>query len=164
VLIAGAARLAVLLVALTGYTWGGTFGVRTARPPVALDLVAVALLWATLTVAHGLLSGWVVLPGGLLLGALLGASVRGTKPVRLAAERAPRTLARPTGWRGHVWSAGNLQARLLLGFFYLIVVAPFALIASFGRDPLRLRRPATSSFWIARDGARRDLVAQRRQH
>jgi hypothetical protein len=44
------------------------------------------------------------------------------------------------GWKRFGKKVGDLQARVLLTFFYFVILAPFGLVMR-GADPLGLRRP-----------------------
>jgi hypothetical protein len=57
---------------------------------------------------------------------------------------------------------GDFQSRLLLTLFYLLVAAPFGLIARI-IDPLRLRPRAVPSVWLKRTTTDDTLQAARRQ-
>ena len=65
-------------------------------------------------------------------------------------------------WKEMATYVGDFQARLLLTLFYLIVAAPFGLIARM-LDPLRIRSRARQSAWLARDGSADSLSAAKRQ-
>jgi hypothetical protein len=43
-------------------------------------------------------------------------------------------------WKRLAHTLGNFQARLLLTFFYALVVMPFGIVARLFADPLRIRR------------------------
>lgn len=71
----------------------------------------------------------------------------------------PRALA-PLykGWMalGHV--LGWINARIILGFVFFVVVMPIGLVMRlFGKDFLRMRRNRSGSYWIVRD---RELTPQ----
>jgi len=53
-----------------------------------------------------------------------------------------------TGWKIIAHLIGNFQARLLLAFFYFLVVPPFALIVKIFKDPLALRPRSNDSLWV----------------
>ncbi len=47
---------------------------------------------------------------------------------------------------------GDIEARIILTVFYIVLVLPMGLIFRAFVDPLHLRRPAElSSYWIARE-------------
>jgi len=64
---------------------------------------------------------------------------------------------------GHARVIANVQARLLLFVFYVVVVPPFALIVKAFRDPLALRRPRRATFWVERGSTPSSLETARRQ-
>ena len=63
-------------------------------------------------------------------------------------------------WSDIARAIGDFQSRLLLTLFYFTVLAPFGVGARVGVDPLRLRRRAGGSAWVAR-GSRADGDATR---
>ncbi len=66
------------------------------------------------------------------------------------------------GWTEIARAIAEFQSRLLLTVFYFTVLVPFGLIARTLVDPLRLRRTAGSSAWVARP-PRDDSETSRRQ-
>ncbi len=76
-----------------------------------------------------------------------------------AVLRAARRLW--AAWTRIARRIGDVQARLLLGAFYVVVLGPFALVVRLSADPLRRRgRPA----WLPRAPAAADpLGGARRQ-
>jgi hypothetical protein len=66
------------------------------------------------------------------------------------------------GWKRFGKKVGDLQARVLLTFFYFVILAPFALVMR-GADPLALRRAGEG--WRVRPPAPggEPLVRARRQ-
>jgi hypothetical protein len=57
---------------------------------------------------------------------------------------------------------GTFQARVVLSFFYFLVVPIFAVLVKMLRDPLELKKRARSTFWIERPAPAPD--AGRRQY
>lgn len=53
-------------------------------------------------------------------------------------------------WKRIAHAIGNVQARILLSVLYFILVGPFALPVRLLMDPLALRRPSGTTFWLAR--------------
>jgi hypothetical protein len=68
-------------------------------------------------------------------------------------------LARPTALRplNRAWATlghwlGRIVSPIVLGVIFFLLITPVALLTRlFGRDELRLRRGAGTSYWIARD-------------
>ena len=94
-------------------------------------LYAVTLCLGVRGLSHQILSGWVA-----RLGVMAGLAL-GLWP--WAGWLAPR-VARMLG----------LLGRTLLLLLYFTVLVPFALVVRLGPDPLRGRRPARGSRWLAR--------------
>jgi hypothetical protein len=69
------------------------------------------------------------------------------------------TMIRPTALQplNRVWFAfglllGRIVSPLVLGILFFLIITPVALIGrAFGRDPLRMKRCITASYWIRRD-------------
>jgi hypothetical protein len=67
-----------------------------------------------------------------------------------------------TAWKGIAHKIANFQARLVLSFFYFVIVAPFALRVRIFSDPLQL---STSKGWLPRVHTGPDTANDaRRQH
>ncbi|MEJ2749282.1 MAG: hypothetical protein P8183_15460, partial [Anaerolineae bacterium] len=50
-------------------------------------------------------------------------------------------------WKQFAQEMGNYQGRLLMGFFYFIVITPFGLVMRFTSDALHLQPPQGQSTW-----------------
>lgn len=66
-------------------------------------------------------------------------------------------------WKHAGHAIGDFQARVVLTFFYFVIVLPFGLGVRLLSDPLRLRRPAADSTWVARPTHDTDMEQARRQ-
>ena len=60
-------------------------------------------------------------------------------------------------WKVVARKIGDFQARLILGAFYFVILAPFALGLKIFSDPLQLRG---FSGWLSRSEANEDLMAR----
>jgi len=65
-------------------------------------------------------------------------------------------------WKKVAEKIGNFQARLLLSFFYFVVVLPMGLVVKLSSDPLKLRK-YQGSLWIQRESKVVDFNEARRQ-
>jgi len=66
---------------------------------------------------------------------------------------APKILA-PLNrlWMAFGMLLGKIVSPLVLGFLFLVLVTPVALMTQLiGRDPLRMKKRSASSYWIERD-------------
>ncbi|PYV07601.1 MAG: hypothetical protein DMG23_15775 [Acidobacteria bacterium] len=64
-------------------------------------------------------------------------------------------------WKRVGQRIGNLQARILLTFFYGLIVLPFGLAARFLTDPLRIKRRPQE--WLDHPEETEDIGWARRQ-
>jgi saxitoxin biosynthesis operon SxtJ-like protein len=105
---------------------------------------------------------WMCALGLAVLSSLL--RWRGVLPVALwiivlaaVAAIAVAAAAEPRWFRGFHrlsmrlgFGISQLAGRIILAFFFIVVVTPVAIIRRvIGKDPLRLRRPNTESYWTA---------------
>ncbi|OFW30256.1 MAG: hypothetical protein A3I00_05330 [Betaproteobacteria bacterium RIFCSPLOWO2_02_FULL_64_12] len=66
-------------------------------------------------------------------------------------------------WKLIAHAIGNFQARVLLTAFYFVLVPPFALVVKLFKDPLSLRPPAGTSYWLVRPRDEQTATQARRQ-
>ena len=64
-------------------------------------------------------------------------------------------------WQKVAKKIGDFQARLILSFFYFMIVLPVGLIARMFADPLGLKK--TAARWHAKQSSRSRLEDARRQ-
>jgi hypothetical protein len=163
--------LALILLTLVGYSTGAVIGGGNKTvAPESLDLVVVVVLWALALASRPFLGRWVAigvwLVGGGLVSFVFAAVRRGKMPTRKvpALSGSGNLLQRIWGrWKGFAAEMGNYQGRILLAFFYFVVVTPFGVLVRLLGDPLRTRRSAGTSFWVNRSTANTDLDEARRQ-
>ncbi|HET6762147.1 MAG TPA: hypothetical protein VFH27_00710, partial [Longimicrobiaceae bacterium] len=157
--------LGIGLVALAAYSAGAVLAARgRAVAPLLPDLVLA------LACAAG--AGWLAmrfgrLPGtalGLLLAMAAGAAGDAVR-ARGSSRFRPAQVADGKGsaWRRFLRRMGNFQGRMILGLFYFVLLAPFALVVRLRPDPLAAVRGPDGSFWRPRAAADDDLARARRQ-
>ncbi len=66
-------------------------------------------------------------------------------------------------WYTFSQKAGNFQTRVILSFFYFLIVTPFGLLVRVSADPLKKRRGPAPSFWLPKESSDGDLESTRRQ-
>jgi hypothetical protein len=162
--------LALVLLTLVGYTSGAASMAQRRQPvPFLIDLPVIGALWA----------GGFLLPPGLghwarivvAFAAAFGLSAIFTLLRRNALPPAPKPSldSQPStlnsrrllnGWKAFSRRMGNYQGRLILAFFYFVVVLPFGLLVRLFADPLALRRDAA---WRDRPGGPGDIEQSRLQ-
>jgi hypothetical protein len=155
--------MVLILLSLAAYSAGAAAkaGKRFDIKPQLVDLALVVLIWAAAVSTRAswhmgrwrLVAVWAAVSG---LTGFAAASLRKLPAARSGAHEAPRlpVSAAKRIWR--VWTdfsrrMGGFQSRVLLSFFFFIVVTPFALLVKVFSDPLRIKRGARKSgetYWL----------------
>lgn len=164
--------LALVLLTLVGYSSGAVIGSRDKSvAPKLLDLGVVVVLLTTALTSRTVLDRWVAIGVWLVIGGLASLMLSRVRRDKMSAEAARRVPAREgnpfthlwESWEGFAADMGNYQGRILLAFFYFVVVTPFGLLVRLLSDPLRIRYSAGNSFWVSRSGVSTELDEARRQ-
>ncbi len=149
--------LALVMLTLMGYSSGITLaGTGKDRTPTILDLIFIAGLWvAMFTIRDRLGRGWTIIAG--IVGGLAVAGIYTTLIRPRFADKAEEPLPNLSGmnplrqlwerWKHFAEKLGAAQGRLLMGFFYFLIVTPFGIIMSLLSDPLNRKQPFTQSGW-----------------
>jgi len=145
--------LALILLTLVGYSSGRISARYKFKViPGVLDIVIITFLWGgALWTRTSLGKGWAILiwflVGGLI-GFLLSILIKDGQATERPALLATSPLSRAwEAWKNFAQVMGDFQGRVLLIWFYFVVVTPFGLIARFTTDPLKLKQAAGNSFW-----------------
>jgi hypothetical protein len=165
-------ELALVLLTLVGYSTGAVFGGRgKSVVPRLLDLgIVIVLLIAALT-SRTVLDRWVAVGVWLVIGGLVSLVLGRMRFGKMPAQTEERVSVREgnpltrlwKGWKGFAADMGNYQSRILLAFFYFVVVTPFGLPVRLLSDPLRIKYSAGNSFWVDRSRVSTELDEARRQ-
>ncbi len=165
--------IALALLTLVGYSSGVTLASRK-RPflPTILDLLLVTGLWLVVFWLRGRFeSRWLLLGIGLALGIalgyvatavrLMGKDTRSEIPKSELPEHARDKVVKVQDgnifkrlwlrWNTFAPAMGNVQARIIMGFFYFIVVTPFGLITRVISDPLNMKHQPSASNWSLKE-------------
>ena len=67
------------------------------------------------------------------------------------------------GWKLLAEKIGTVQAKLILGLLYFVIVGPIALVRRLWADSLGLRRTAAATYWSPRPHSAPTLEEARRQ-
>lgn len=145
------AGLALILLALAGYSSGSVLGTRgrTAVPNI-VDLLVIVVMWIAAFATRSALGKWGVIGTWVLVGLVLGAVLG-----RARASSYPRSQPSNSGsglwnaWKSFAKRMGNYQSRVLMSVIYFTIVLPFGLGVTLFGDPLRVRtkRHHTASNW-----------------
>jgi hypothetical protein len=68
-----------------------------------------------------------------------------------------------TRWTAFAQKVADFQTRLILTIVYFVILAPFGLMVTVFRDPLRVKRPPEVPQWIPRAVDQPTLEYGRRQ-
>ncbi|MCA9969642.1 MAG: hypothetical protein KC425_05480 [Anaerolineales bacterium] len=176
---------ALILLTLAGYSSGVALASRQ-RPflPTVLDLLLVLLLWtAAFWLRGSALNHWLLVGIGLLLGLAVGYAATAARLGRVDtryvipkselpahAREAGETAVAPNllkrlwrRWNDFAGVMGNIQARLIMGFFYFIFVTPFGLVSRFVSDPLATRQAYDASGWLPKHATDTHIDAAKEQ-
>ncbi len=167
----------LMLLSLAGYSGGagGRGGNRTDLKPVVLDLILVALIWtgAIFTRTVYSFNKWLLILVWVVIAAAVGivaVSFRRLPEQDRAQKRDTEEL--PPGlfrrvwhrWMGFSKRMGSFQSRIMLSFFFFLVISPVALLIKFLGDPLRIKKTKTSeTYWLAREESSAQIGDYRRQ-
>ena len=162
--------LALIMLVLVGYAAGTTAVARwRVVVPTIWDLLWVLAIWAAAFVLRPTLGHWLSVLVWLVAAGVIGAVLTAVRPQQPSAP-APliRQFQNPIRrlwewWKLFAQEMGNYQGRLLMGFFYFIIVTPFGLIARLTGDPLHLRPPQANSGWQTKEAVAHTLEESRQQ-
>ena len=145
--------LALVLLALVGYSSGRVSARHKFEvAPGLLDIIIITILWAaSLWTRNDLGKWWAILVWiliGFVTGFLFSLIIRDGQPTERPKLTATSPLHRAwEAWKNFAQVMGDFQGRVLLIWFYFVIVTPFGLITRFAADPLHLNKNTSDSFW-----------------
>lgn len=165
-------KLALILLTLAGYSMGAVLGSRDkAATPQPLDLGVVVILWVAALASRASLGRWTAIGLWLVVAGLVSFGLTSLRRNRMPARTRAATFIQQRGslkglwegWKGFAGEMGNYQSRILLTFFYFVVVSPFGLMVRLFGDPLRTKLSDGPSFWVTRAPVGTELDEAKRQ-
>jgi len=168
--------VALILLSLVGYSGGvvGNAGKSVEIKPQVVDLFLLLILWTTGIAAKlsFALNKWFLILLWIVVAILLG-SCRAFfgKKIKRISSTPEKAFDYPSGLVRRLWRKwkhfghrmGNFQSRILLSFFFFIIVSPFALAVKWFSDPLRIKRQKQDTHWNIRREEKPDIEQFRRQ-
>ncbi len=176
--------LALVLLTLVGYSSGVAIaGGDRHMKPVFWDLVIVVIFWVLAFATRETFGEW----GSIfvwLIFAMMGAMMITRNRLRhVPAHQIPdselpehaRTADEKTAvsdnifvrawesWKIFAEKMGNVQGRMIMGFFYFIIVTPFGLGARIFSDPLAIKKMPDRSGWVNKEPLDTTLETAREQ-
>jgi hypothetical protein len=162
--------LALILLTLVGYSVGRVVvNLKVKVVPHLADLILVVILWVgALWTRQPLGKGWAIiiwsLVGGIA-GVLASLFLRGGQAVENPSPQTTNFLKRAwESWLVFIRRMGDFQSRMLLGFFYFVIVLPFGLFVRLTSDPLQLRKGSRNSCWHVMPASQTELDEARKQY
>ncbi len=165
--------LALILLTLAGYSIGAVIVARDRSPtPQLLDLAVVVVLWISALFSRPALGKWTAIGVWLVAGGLVSFALSSARRNRMPSKAKKAAVSGQEsnflkclweGWKGFAAEMGNYQGRLLLAFFYFLVLTPFGVLVRLFSDPLRTKLSTNPSFWDNRTAISDKLDEARRQ-
>lgn len=176
--------IVLILIILVGYSAGIVLAARDREyKPAITDLLILILLWIGILWLRLQLNHWLLIGITLLVGLMVGGILAYVRLIDVDNSRIipqselpehAREQIKVTAsvnilkriWR--VWNVfgaklGNVQARLLMGFFYFIVVSPFGLLVRLTSDPLTIKKLPINSGWVTKEPTGTTVTTAREQ-
>lgn len=162
--------LALVLLTLVAYSAGATIaGQGRNVTPGLIDVAGVATLWGASLITRGWMDKWLAIGVWVLVGLVAG--VAGTTLRRSRYPKKTGSVPAHIGGLGRLWEGwkafglrmGSYQSRVLLAWFYFLVVLPFGLAVRIFRDPLQVKTHQAESAWAVRENPVTDLESSRSQ-
>ena len=170
--------LMLVLLTLVGYSSGCVLAGRGYKiAPGLRDLAVTLLLWIGALASRDVLSKWWAILVWLVVGGVTGALMVISQRSKLALTKTkypnlglsqPETEGKFLSrlwqrWKAFAAELGDFQGRILLAWFYFVIVTPFGLLVRLSSDPLNLRIEQKTTGWVSRPAGNPDLDNARRQ-
>ncbi len=167
----------LILLSSVGYSGGtaGRAGKNTDVKPVAGDLILVALIWTAAVYSRLTfdLNKWLLIIVWVAISVVVGMGAVSFRHLPKDIESKPENKKEaPSGffkllwhrWRGFSRKMGSFQSRLMLSFFFFIIISPAALVIKVAGDPLRIKKKkAAETFWLEKKESAAEIEDYRRQ-
>ena len=163
--------LALVMLTMVGYSSGAVLA-RDGKKvmPRRLDLGVVLVLWMVALATHNAFGKWLAILVWLAIGLMTASVLTWLRQAQYSIAR-PKTAARAgagprrgwESWKHFSTEMGNYQGRMLLAFFYFVVVTPFGLSVRLFSDPLYLRPTRNNTMWVKREPLNENLPSAHEQ-
>jgi len=168
--------IALILLSLVGYSGGvvGKAGKSRDVKPQLIDLVLVLFIWTGAIFSRIALdlNKWLMILIWIFIGSLIGImSVllrklpKKTTQKKTEIEQYSKGKLRSlwTKWKAFSQKMGSFQSKTILSLFFFLFVTPFALGVKLFSDPLRIKLPSSSTYWLSKKEPKNNLEEYRRQ-
>jgi len=165
--------LALVLLTLFGYSSGRVlFTANRKVNPGAFDIFITIFLGIIALLARNYLGRWITIPMFILIGLVAGVL---TTLILLSTYPLDRKTPPETSVSGGFFlkirgslkvfftRTGNFQSRILLSWFYFIILMPFGILVRLTSDPLAIQKGKRDSYWKSVAEKSDSLESARRQ-
>jgi len=169
--------IVLVLLSLVGYSGGATIraGKKVDLKPVLLDLVLVALIWAGALYSRLTydFNKWLLILVWVGISVVVGIVAVSFRRLQRENESQQQETKYPSAgifkrlwhrWTGFSKRMGNFQSRVMLSFFFFIIVSPVAVLIKLFGDPLSIKRKkAMDTYWSDKTLSSKEIEDYRRQ-
>ena len=163
--------IALLLLAMLGYSIGRNLFTRKYNiSPILLDLPIILVIWlGVIFIPLQLKMGWKIALW-ILIALIIGVLCTRITPKEENKPKYKSITVAPEAQKPNLWEKwknfsakmGGFQGRLMLVWFYFIVITPIGVLVRLFSDPLSSKHPELSH-WLDRSSVKADLENSRRQ-
>ena len=166
--------IVLILLSLVGYSGGaaGRAGKRVDLKPNVLDLILVALIWAVALYSRITydFNKWLLILVWVGIAVAIGWTAASFRKLEKKEKEEEEEL--PSGLFKKLWHRwtrfskrmGSFQSRVMLSFFFFLLISPVALIIRTLGDPLKIKgKKIMSSYWSAKTPGSTEIADYRRQ-
>jgi len=165
--------LALVLLTLFGYSSGRVlFAANRKVNPGAFDILITIFLGIIALWARSYLGRWITIPLFILIGLVAGVLTTLILLSTYPLDRKPSPESSESGtffWKirrstnSFFTRTGNFQSRILLSWFYFIILMPFGILVRLTSDPLAIQKGKRDSYWKSVAEKSDSLESARRQ-
>jgi len=169
--------IVLVLLSLVGYSGGATgrAGKNTDLKPVILDLILVVLIWTAAIYSRLTydFNKWLMILIWIGISAVVGIAAVSFRRLQRGDETGQQETEYLTSgifkrlwfrWTGFSKRMGSFQSRIMLSFFFFIIISPAALIIRVLGDPLQIKKKKTmDTYWLTKTESSTELEDYRRQ-
>ncbi len=168
--------IVLIFLSLVGYSVGavGKAGKHKELKPQILDLILVVIIWTGTIYSRITLSinKWLLILIWGIISIIIG--IVAVIPRKLSKEKSPKEK-KPINasgiffkrawqrWQEFSKRMGSFHSRMILSFFFFLIVSPYGLAVKIFSDPLKIKNPSGKSYWILKRKTKIDIEQYKRQ-
>lgn len=167
--------IALILLSLVGYSGGvvGKAGRSVDIKPQLMDLILVVVLWAGAIYSRLAmdLNKWLMILIWVFIGILIGmvSALLRKLPKATAQKKTDQIPSKGqsnnlwTKWKEFSQRMGSFQSKIILSFFFFILVTPFAMGVKLFSDPLKIKHSSNPTYWVPKKESESNIEEYRKQ-